>query len=380
MTRRVARLTLTDFRNYASLIWLPPAGISVLHGPNGSGKTNLLEAISVLVPGRGLRAARAGELTRHGAEGGWAVAVGLDDGTVLGTGIAGRDTGPERRSFRIDGVPPRNQAEVASLLAAVWLTPQMDRLFLEGPSGRRRFLDRLVFALEPAHAREIAAHDASVASRNRLLAENRQDAAWLAAVEAAVARHAVAATAARASLTRQLNEAAARGASAPFPAARLDLICPIAAHLAAHSALATEDWLRDALAASRAYDRTNLSTSLGAHRADIALATEAGQPAQSASTGQQKSMLLSLILNHASLIGATRGAPPVLLLDEPLVHLDAAHRAALFAALARIRAQTLITGTDAEVFLPFADSVAGFATGDAALNADARFGNAAPPA
>ena len=176
---RLIRLALTDFRNCAAITWRPGARISVLFGPNGSGKTNLLEAVSLLMPGRGLRGSRNADLPRHGGSGGWAVAgrfATADGETDIGTGTLppgsspGAGSGPpDRRVFRLDGATPRSQAEIAAHVAVVWLTPQMDRLFQEGLSGRRRFLDRLVWALEPGHAREVAAHDAAMAQRNRLL-------------------------------------------------------------------------------------------------------------------------------------------------------------------------------------------------------------------
>ena len=370
---RLVRLTLTDFRNYASLAWRPGARVSVLFGPNGSGKTNLLEAVSLLVPGRGLRGARNADLARKHGVGGWAVAgrFATADGEVdIGTGTPPEGP-PDRRVFRLDGAAPRSQAEIAARVAAVWLTPQMDRLFLEGLSGRRRFLDRLVWALEPGHAREVASHDAAMAQRNRLLADGRQEPAWVAGLEDAMARHAVAATASRMAFVARMN---AVPASRGFPGWRMALACPIAERLDGAPALAVEDWLRATLAANRARDAAAGTTVLGAHRADMALADAAtGTPAALASTGEQKALLVGVILGHAALIAEARGFAPMLLLDEPAVHLDPDRRAALYEALARLPAQVLITGTDAEVFLPLAGHAEGMRVRAGKLLPDVRF-------
>jgi DNA replication and repair protein RecF len=348
----LTRLTLTDFRSYAMLRFTPVARVNVFAGANGTGKTNLLEAISLLVPGRGLRGAKFSELARRGANasGSWAVAAQFSDGLEIGTGMA--DNAPDRRIFRLNGAKPRTQAEVGETLAAVWLTPQMDRLFTDTASGRRKFLDRLVLALEPGHAREIAGFEAASAQRNRLLAEGGE-AGWLAALEDAMARHAVAATAARTSLLLRLNAAIEAGRADPFPRVALALACGIAERLAASPAVELEDELRGALAQARAQDAAQKSPSLGPQKADFLIADAAsGRPAALSSTGQQKSMLLGIVLGHAAMIEASRGQAPILLLDEPLVHLDAARRAALFAALNGARYTAWLTGTDLEQFSP----------------------------
>jgi DNA replication and repair protein RecF len=322
----------------------------VFAGPNGSGKTNLLEAVSLLVPGRGLRGAKVSELARHGAEasGGWAVAARFVDGLEIGT--AQTENAPERREFRLNGVKPKSQAEVGESLAAVWLTPQMDRLFTDPGSGRRKFLDRLVVALEPSHAREIAAFESASAQRNRLLAEH-PDPAWLAGLEDSMARHAVAATAARAALVARLNATLQAGAAEPFPRVALALECAIAARLAAKPAVEVEEALRVAYAAARPADAAAKSAGLGPHRADFRL-TDAvtGRGAEISSTGQQKAMLIGIVLGHAALITAARGVPPLLLLDEPLVHLDEARRTAFIAALNAGPASVWLTGTDLPPF------------------------------
>ncbi|MBB2202423.1 DNA replication/repair protein RecF [Gluconacetobacter tumulisoli] len=356
---RLERLALTDFRNYRHLVWRPSSPVTVVTGENGSGKTNLLEALSLLVPGRGLRGARNADIVRHGVSA-WGVAARFGGAAGPFDIATGSDPArPERRVFRMDGETLRSRAGLSDHLSAVWLTPQMDRLFQDGLPGRRRFLDRLVLALEPGHARELAAHDQAMAQRNRLLATGRADPAWLAALEDSMARHAVAASAARLSLAAQLNDAGGSTVPDGFPVARLEVVCTIAERLRDRPALSVEDWLRARLAADRPTDAARGGSGAGAHRADLALSDRAtGRAAGQASTGQQKALLLGVILAHAALMARSRGDGPVILLDEPLVHLDRARREALFRTIGRFDTTVLMTGTDAEQFLPLRDLAA----------------------
>ncbi len=380
---RLERLQLTRFRSYAALAARFAAPIVVLAGPNGAGKTNLLEAISLLTPGRGLRGARIAELARREADGSvagtWAVAgrFATPEGPLeLGTGIA--EAGASRRSFLLDGAAPRGQAEIAARVAAVWLTPQMDRLFQDGASARRRFLDRLVWAIEPAHAREVAAYETALAERNRLLAAGRADPAWIEALEDAMARHGIAVAAARRALVVRLNRALAGGIAGAFPAARAEIACDWAAALDSGPALAAEEALRARLAEGRAADAAAGATRTGPHRADLALVHAAkDMPAALCSTGEQKALLVSVVLGHAALIAETRGFAPILLLDEVAAHLDAPRREALFAALAALPAQAFLTGTEAALFAPLAPRAEAFAV-EAGMLAPIDLGPALP--
>ena len=375
---RLTRLTLTEFRNYPALTWRPRARISVVTGPNGSGKTNLLEAISLLVPGRGLRQARVGDFGRNGAP--WGVVGHLErDGTLTEIATGTPPDGPtDRRIFRLDRAPVRAQADIAAHAALVWLTPQMERLFGEAASGRRRFLDRLVWALEPGHAREVAAYDTANASRSRLLAAGAADPAWLAGLEDSMARHAIAVTAARADLVARLNATMRSGVTRRFPPARLGLDDPIADRLATEPALATEDWLRDALAESRPADAAG-SARWGAHRADMTLVDqETGLAAGLASTGQQKALLIGVLLGHAALIATARGFAPLLLLDEPAVHLDPERRAALWDALLEGTAQIVLTGTDEAAFTGLQGVADYLSTGGGTLRNNPTDGTSSP--
>ncbi|HZH47476.1 MAG TPA: DNA replication/repair protein RecF [Roseococcus sp.] len=348
----LSRLRLTRFRSYLAADLRFNGGVVAFTGPNGAGKTNILEAISLLAPGRGLRGARIAEVAMHGAPS-WAVSGHFDDavdGFEVGTGSLD-EGGPERRAFRLDGGKLRSQAELTERLAMVWLTPQMDRLFQEPPSGRRRFLDRLVLALEPSHAAQVSRYETAMANRNRLLAEGGADPAWLDALEDAMAGHGVATAAARRVAVAQLGAALSGGVSGAFPAAHLALQCPAAELLDRMPALAAEEALREGWRSGRSRDAGAGATLLGPHRADL-LFTHAGKemPAQLCSTGEQKALLVSTVLAHAGLVGGRRGLVPLLLLDEVAAHLDAERRAALLAALAALPVQSFLTGTERETF------------------------------
>ncbi|MGE4063799.1 MAG: DNA replication/repair protein RecF, partial [Rhodospirillaceae bacterium] len=316
----VQRLTLTDFRNYARLRLEVGAGPVVLTGANGAGKTNLLEAISFLAPGRGLRGAKLPDVARQGqvsAVWGVAAAVCGPEGTVdIGTGLTA--AAPGRRAVQINGHPAKGGAAIARQIGVVWLTPAMDRLFLDAPAGRRRFLDRLVTAFDVAQAGRIAAYDHAHRQRARLLKDGAGDAAWFAALEDTMARHGIALAAARADLVARLNRALA-GSIGPFPAASLKLVGTVDAWLAEMPAIDAEDRMRASLWDER---RGILGAGAGPHRSDLGVAMIApghpshGQPAALCSTGVQKALLISIVLAHARLQREKRGFAPVLLLDE----------------------------------------------------------------
>ena len=360
----VRQLRLTHFRNYRQLRLDCGFEPVVLVGANGAGKTNLLEALSYLAPGRGLRRARLDDVCCRSRAGdppaaGWAVAATLDtpDGRVaIGTGLeAGRsDGGLPRRVVRIDGRPMQSQTALGQHVAAVWLTPQLDRLFLDGTSERRRFLDRLVTALHPQHAGDVAAYENAMRQRSRLLGEGNRDPHWFTALEDTMARHGVALAAARADTVQRLDAAARLGVG-PFPRASLAMAGEVDGWVATMAAIDVEDRLRRELAASRSRDADAGTTSYGPHRSDLAVRhLDLDLPAAEGSTGQQKAVLVSIALAHARLVALSRGRPPLLLLDEIAAHLDAERRLALFDEVVALGVQSWMTGTDAELFAPLA--------------------------
>ncbi|WP_322097118.1 DNA replication/repair protein RecF [Pelagibius sp. Alg239-R121] len=369
----LSRLTLTHFRSYEAATLEAAPGPVILTGSNGAGKTNLLEAASFLSPGRGLRGAKLTEIARRqpgrqaslAPEGqdaaNWAVAAEVDspDGQrAVGTGrdaaAANGASSRERRLVKIDGEFVRGQQALSEILAVVWLTPQMDGLFREAASGRRRFLDRLTYGFDPEHAGRISAYEHAMRERSRLLKSGRADATWLASLEDTMARYGVAIAAARRAFLERLSRSGAAAVSA-FPQAQLALAGDLEAQLGTQPALAVEDELRDLLAAARQRDAETGGASVGPHRSDLVVHhVDKDMPAALCSTGEQKALLISMVLAHARLVALDRGAPPLLLLDEVAAHLDEVRRAALYDEILALGAQAWLTGTEASVFVGLA--------------------------
>ena len=363
----VTRLALTDFRSYAAATIEPATGFVLLSGDNGAGKTNMLEAVSLLTPGRGLRGASLAEMARNDGPGGFSVAAqllhsreregpgeGLSDtadpdmpspqpppaggrGNIsIGTGTL--PAAPERRQVRINGAP----AAVNSLsewLSVLWLTPAMDRLFADSAGARRRFLDRLVLALDPGHAHHSARYEAAMRARNKLLGDpDAADPAWLTALEAGMAEHGAAVAGARERTVASLDERLVETPPGDFATAELAL-----------EGWASSDLAMD-LRSCRARDAAAGRATVGPHRQDLIVTHRAKRMAAAqSSTGEQKALLLGLILAHAELVADWRGAPPILLLDEVAAHLDPTRRGALFDRL-QGRGQVWLTATEPALF------------------------------
>jgi len=358
----LGRLALTDFRNYGRGELAVDRRPVVLTGPNGAGKTNLLEAISFLVPGRGLRQARLSEVDRvaGGERGGaWGVAATAcrgDDAVEIGTGrdpSQAADGGRERRLVKINGAFAGGPSALAEHLAVIWLTPQMDRLFLDSAGARRRFLDRLVYGFDTDHAGRLARYEHALQERSQLLRQsgpNGWDAAWLGALEQQIAEGGVAVAAARRELIERLGQAVARGVG-PFPQAALALDGAVEDWLAEMPALAVEDRFREQLAVDRLRDAESGGAHCGIHRSDLRVTHLArGLPAAQCSTGEQKALLIAILLAQARLQAAASGLAPIMLLDEIAAHLDATRRRALFDELLELGAQAWLTGTDEALF------------------------------
>ena len=376
----VKRLTLTNFRCYRHQRLEAGDGPVVLTGPNGAGKTNLLEGLSFLVPGRGLRRAKLSDVIRReeGREEGkdapsgpWGVAatVKSPQGEVeIGTGFeAGRTGGRDKRIVRVDGETVKSQAVLAEHLSALWLTPQMDRLFLEGPGSRRRFLDRLVFDSDPAHLGRVNAYEHAMRERMALLRTNG-DASWVETLEDTMATRGVAVAAARLDATRRLGDQLKGSTGAfprAFPRASVEAAGTVEDWLREGPALAAEDRLRAALCARRAGDAAEGRAAIGPHCSDLkVLHLGNGRPAALCSTGEQKALLVALVLGTAKMRAYEQGTAPLLLLDEIAAHLDEIRLEALFDEISGLGAQVWLTGTDAGLFAPLAGRARFFAVND----------------
>jgi len=359
---RIRRLTLTSFRSYHAATLAVDDGPVVLVGPNGAGKTNLLEAISFLAPGRGLRRATLEEVAFGEGDGAWAVSAEVEGvlGLVtLGTGIeppAGEDAASVRKC-RIDREPVSSAASFADHLRVVWLVPAMDGLFAGPASERRRFIDRLVLAVDAGHGSRVNALERSLRSRNRLLENPSPDPHWLDAAEHETAELAVAVAAARAETVRRLAAALAarQTPDAAFPSAEIALEGWMETLLLSHPAAEVEDRYRAVLKESRARDAAAGRTLDGPHLSDLAVVyAPKGISARDASTGEQKALLIGLVLAHAGLVAEMTGTAPVILLDEVVAHLDPGRRAALYDDLERLGAQIWMTGADPAAFADIA--------------------------
>lgn len=350
-SRSISRLRLYAFRNYTAAALDLDSRHLVLVGPNGAGKTNLLEAISLLSPGRGLRRAPFETLGAHGTEGNWAVAATIEtaDGPAdIGTGAA---PGEGARRVRINGANARAVEDMSAYLRLLWLTPAMDGLFSGPASDRRRFFDRLVTTLIPGHSASVGDFERAMRQRNRLLEDNGE-AAWLSAIEAQMAEHAAAVHFARTDSLGHLQaliEASLDDGS--FPSARLALTPLFADGHEAVSSTALETELVARWAGARSLDRAAGRTTLGPHRVDLEVFhAQKRMPAALGSTGEQKALLIGLVLAHARLVKTMTGITPFLLLDEIAAHLDPHRRASLFAALDSLDTQCFMTGTDPLLF------------------------------
>ncbi|WP_417723140.1 DNA replication/repair protein RecF [Salipiger sp.] len=338
----LSSLTLSHFRSHKRAVVELDARPVAIHGPNGAGKTNLIEAVSLFSPGRGMRRASAREMTRRPEALGWKVS-----GLLLGPDgphdIDFRSDEGAARDVRIDG-KPAPQTALGRAARVLWLVPSMDRLWIEAPEGRRRFLDRMALSFFPDHAEATLGYEKAMRERNRLLKDQIRDAHWYAALEGQMAQAGAALQQNRKDTLARLSQAQ-EGAETAFPVADLELISTEADIPASAADLA------EALAESRFRDMAAGRTLVGPHRADLFGTFAAkGVPASDCSTGEQKALLISLILANARALAEDVGAPPILLLDEIAAHLDSARRAALYDEICALRAQAWMTGTGAELF------------------------------
>lgn len=348
----LSQLKLSDFRNYAEVTLPLDERHVVLTGENGAGKTNLMEAVSFLSPGRGLRRAVLGDVTRVGAQGGFSVFAkleGMEGEVSLGTGIDGDGEAPTRR-LRINGTPAKSTEELSDHLSVLWLTPAMDGLFTGPSADRRRFLDRLVLSIDPSHGRRASDFERAMRSRNRLLSEGRFDPSWLSAIEAQMAGLGIAMGAARQEMLGLLRTLSGSSYQTPFPTPVLALE-GFLDEAPEGPAADLEDRYLDMLRENRGRDAAAGRTLEGPHRSDLLVRhREKDMDAGRCSTGEQKALLIGLVLAHARLTANMTGYAPILLLDEVAAHLDEGRRQALFNLIHDLGGQSFMTGTDRSMF------------------------------
>jgi DNA replication and repair protein RecF len=353
---RIHRLTLTHFRNYRAASFTPRGDMVVLVGPNGAGKTNCLEAISFLSPGRGLRRATLEDVADNQGDGSWAVSAEVEGAlglSTLGTGIdAPRGDVTGSRRCRIDREPVASATAFGDHLRIVWLTPAMDGLFTGAASERRRFFDRLVLAIDAEHSSRVSALERSLRSRNRLLEVRNYDDHWCDAIERETAELAVAVAATRGQTAVRLAAMLrSRGQASAFPSAEIALDGWMENALLSEPATSVEDRYRAILKENRVRDAAAGRTLDGPHLTDLQVVyAPKNMPARDASTGEQKALLIGLVLAHGTLVAEMTGVVPLLLLDEVVAHLDPTRRKALFEELARLGAQVWMTGADPASF------------------------------
>jgi DNA replication and repair protein RecF len=357
MPAKVRRLTLNNFRNYRAATLEAGSRPIVLYGRNGAGKTNLIEAISFLAPGRGLRRATLEEVACNEGDGSWAVSAEVEGAlglATLGTGIErpAEDVATAQRKYRIDREPVGTAAAFSDHVRIIWMVPAMDSLFTGAPAERRRFLDRLATAIDSEHASRVNAFERALRSRNRLLEDPRPDAHWLDAVEHETAELAVAVAGLRAETVGRLRAALSARAQSAFPPADIALDGWMESVLPSEPAVIVEERYREKLRENRGRDAAAGRTLDGPHLTDLAVVyAQKGIAAADASTGEQKALLIGLVLAHARLIAEMTGTAPILLLDEVVAHLDPARRLALHGELAQLGAQVWMSGADPALFV-----------------------------
>lgn len=356
----VQSLSLHHFRCYeqAKMAGIDK-GLIVICGPNGAGKTNILESVSMLTPGRGLRNATHEEIQKHNSDTGWAIASHIDTGGAMAQIGTGYDVLSSKRTIKINGVAAKSQMALSDYLSCLWLTPQMDRLFLDSAGGRRRFFDKLVFTFDSSHAGRVTRYENAMASRSKLLREGQMDKSWLKSLERQMAETGVSIAAARLEFAHRLQRAcdiARQEEEGWFPKARLYIQGTVEELLNKMPAVEVEELFAYQLEQSRVRDAENGGAATGVHKSDFVVRYAAkNMAADQCSTGEQKALLIGIVLAHARLMHGERGAPPVLLLDEVAAHLDEYRRAALFDLLHELGGQVWMTGTDESLFFAARD-------------------------